>query len=145
MTTSWSYWRYWKEIHAKMTVPNLLWTISHLSSEGVSKLADGQRRRLDMASLDEGIPYKIHDKKWELWHVQFLGSERMAITYSYRASARLRMLDLTFSFACDAAPLKQTCQRFWENVLTKRSNNSRAKHELVSSKNRVLMHESQRK
>ena len=96
-------------------------------------------------SLDEGVPCKIHDKKWELWCVQFLGSKRMAITYSYRASERLRILGSTFSFACDAAVLEKNLVDApvirGANVLTKCCKKSRAKHKLVSSKNRVLMHE----
>ena len=38
--------------------------------------------------------------------VQFSGSWKIrTITYSFLASARLRTLGSTFSFACDAAPL----------------------------------------
>ena len=103
---------------------------------------------VNLASLDEEVPCKIHDKKWELWRVQFLDSKRMAITYSYRASAQLRTLGSTFSFACDAAPLGTNILDGsvirGKNVLTKSSKKSRAKQELVSSGNRVLMHRGQR-
>jgi hypothetical protein len=104
---------------------------------------------VNLARLDEGEPCKIHDKKWELWRVQFLGSKKMAMTYSYRANTRLRTLGSTFSFACDAAPLEKNLVDGpairGANVLTKCSKKSRAKHELVSSKNQVLMHGGQRK
>ena len=73
----------------------------------------------------------------------------MAITHSYRASARLRKLDSTFSFACGAAPLEEHLVDGpvirGRNVPTECCKKSRAKHELVSSTNRVLMHEGQRK
>jgi len=96
---------------------------------------------VNLASLDEGVPCKIQDKKWELWRVQFLGSKRMATTYSYRASAQLRTLGSTFSFASDAAPLEKNLVNGpvirGPNVLTKCSKKSGAKHELVSPKNRV--------
>ena len=81
--------------------------------------------------------------------VQFLGSKRMTITYPFRASARLRTLGSTFSFAYDAAPLgEKSC--LWpcesrRNVVTKCSEKSSAEKELVCSKNLVLMHEGQQK
>ena len=78
-----------------------------------------------------------------------MGSRRMTITYSSRAGARLRTLGSAFSFACDAAPLGEDLVDVpairGANVLAKCSKKSRAKHELVDSKNRVSMHGDQRK
>ena len=95
---------------------------------------------VNLISLDEGLPCKIRDRKWELWRVQFLGSKRMNVTYSSRAGVRLRTLCSTFSFVCDAAPLRENLVDVpvirGANVLTKCSKKSRAKDELVYSKNR---------
>ena len=72
---------------------------------------------------------------------QLLGSKRMSLAYPFRASARLRTLGSTFSFACDAAPLGKNLVYVFviqgANVLTKCSKKSRAKHELVLSKMEV--------
>ena len=77
-------------------------------------------------------------------HIQFMGSRKMAITYSSRACARLKTLGSTFSFASDAAPLGKNLVDIpvirGANLLTKCSKKSRAKYELIYSKNWVSMH-----
>ena len=102
-----------------------------------------ERRRLEasqrLASVWQGymkgylVRYTIKSRNYG--RDQFLGSKKMPTTYPSRASARLRTLGSTFSFACDAALLRKYLVDFpvirGDNVLTKRSKKSEAMDELV--------------